>query len=113
MDLLKRFGLRKFVVVVPSIAVREGVLQTLRATEKHLKEHYGNPPYRFSVYDSANLSQVRAFALSDGIEIMVMTIDAFARAENVIRQLRDGQDPLIYWLQPLRPILLLTNPPHL
>jgi len=60
--------------------VREGVLKTLRITDKHLKELYGNPPYRFSVYDSANLSQVRTFALSDGLELMVMTIDAFARA---------------------------------
>ena len=58
-ELFRRFGLRKFIVVVPSIAVREGVLTTLRITDKHLKELYGNPPYRFSVYDSANLSQVR------------------------------------------------------
>jgi restriction endonuclease len=57
-ELFRSFGLRKFIVVVPSIAVREGVLKTLRVTEKHLKELYGNPPYRFCVYDSANLSQV-------------------------------------------------------
>lgn len=61
-ELFRRFGLRKFIIVVPSIAVREGVLKTLKITDKHLKELYGNPPYRFSVYDSANLSQVRTFA---------------------------------------------------
>jgi type III restriction enzyme len=43
LDLFTRFGLRKFIVVVPSIAVREGVLKTLRITDKHLKEFYGNP----------------------------------------------------------------------
>lgn len=115
MDLFKRFGLRKFIIVVPSIAVREGVLKTLRITEKHLKELYGNPPYRFSVYDSANLSQVRAFALSDALEIMVMTIDAFARAENVIRLATDrlqGEKP-IHLIQAVRPILILDEPQNM
>ena len=75
LELYRRYGLRKFIVVVPSVAVREGVLKTLEITEKHLRELYGNAPYRYYVYDSDNLSQVRQFALSDGIEIMVMTID--------------------------------------
>ena len=97
MELFRRFGLRKFVVVVPSVAVREGVLAALRMTDRHLKALYDNPPYRFTVYDSANLSQVRGFALSDGLELMVMTIDAFARAENVIRVATDqlqGEKPI-------------------
>jgi len=115
LDLFTRFGLRKFIVVVPSIAVREGVLKTLRITEKHLKAHYGNPPYRFSVYDSANLSQVRTFALSDGLELMVMTIDAFARAENVIKAATDrlqGEKP-IHLIQAARPVLILDEPQNM
>jgi len=114
-ELFRSFGLRKFIVVVPSIAVREGVLKTLRITEKHLKELYGNPPYRFSVYDSANLSQVRTFALSDGLELMVMTIDAFARAENVIKAATDrlqGEKP-IHLIQAARPVLILDEPQNM
>jgi type III restriction enzyme len=114
-ELFRRFGLRKFIVVVPSIAVREGVLATLRITDKHLKELYGNPPYRFSVYDSANLSQVRTFALSDGLELMVMTIDAFARAENVIKAATDrlqGEKP-IHLVQAARPVLILDEPQNM
>lgn len=114
-ELFRTFGLRKFIVVVPSIAVREGVLATLRMTDKHLKELYGNPPYRFSVYDSANLSQVRTFALSDGLELMVMTIDAFARAENVIKAATDrlqGEKP-IHLIQAARPILILDEPQNM
>jgi type III restriction enzyme len=114
-DLFRKFGLRKFIVVVPSIAVREGVLATLRITDKHLKELYGNPPYRFSVYDSANLSQVRTFALSDGLELMVMTIDAFARAENVIKAATDrlqGEKP-IHLIQAVRPVLILDEPQNM
>ncbi len=114
-DLFRKFGLRKFIVVVPSIAVREGVLKTLKITDKHLKELYGNPPYRFSVYDSANLSQVRTFALSDGLEILVMTIDAFARAENVIKAPTDrlqGETP-IHLIQAARPVLILDEPQNM
>lgn len=115
MELYRRFGLRKFIIVVPSVAVREGVYKTLRITESHLKALYDNPPYRYYVYDSANLSQVRQFALSDGLEVMVMTIDAFARAENVIRRSTDrlqGERPLSL-IQISRPVLVLDEPQNM
>lgn len=111
--LFQQYGLRKFIIVVPSVAVREGVKKTLEVTKKHLDDLYGKPPYRYSVYDSANLNQVRAFALSDGLEVMVMTIDAFKRGETVIRQSREGQDPPIHWLQTLRPVLILDEPQNM
>jgi type III restriction enzyme len=111
--LFQQYGLRKFIIVVPSVAVREGVKKTLDVTKKHLDDLYGKPPYRFAVYDSANLSQVRTFALSDGLEIMVMTIDAFKRGETVIRQSREGQDPPIYWIQAVRPVLILDEPQNM
>jgi len=110
---IQQYGLRKFIVVVPSVAVREGVKKTLDVTKKHLDGLYGKPPYRYSVYDSANHSQVRAFALSDGLEIMVMTIDAFKRGETVIRQSREVQDPPIHWLQAVRPVLILDEPQNM
>ncbi|MDO8532950.1 MAG: DEAD/DEAH box helicase family protein [Dehalococcoidia bacterium] len=115
LDLNGRYGLRKFIVVVPSVAIREGVLKTLAITEKHLKELYGNPPYRYYIYDSENLSLVRQFALSDGIEIMVMTIDSFNKASNVIRQTTDrlqGETP-IHLVQAARPILILDEPQNM
>jgi len=115
MELYKRFGLRKFIIVVPSVAVREGVLKTLKVTQDHLRALYDNPPYRYYVYDSSNLSQVRQFALSDGLELMVMTIDAFARAENVIRQTTDrlqGERPL-HLIQASRPVLILDEPQNM
>ena len=115
LELFRRYGLRKFIVVVPSVAIREGVLKTLKITEKHLKELYGNPTYRYSVYDSANISQVRQFSLSDGVEIMVMTIDSFNKASNVIRQTTDrlqGETP-IHLVQAARPILILDEPQNM
>ena len=115
MEMFRRFGLRKFIVVAPSVAVREGIYKTLQVTETHLNALYDNPPYRYHVYDSANLSQVRQFALSDGIEIMIMTIDAFARTENVIRQSTDrlqGERPLSL-IQASRPVLILDEPQNM
>jgi type III restriction enzyme len=111
--LFQQYGLRKFIVVVPSVAVREGVKKTLDVTKKHLDNLYGKPPYRYSVYESANLSQIRTFALSDGLEIMVTTIDAFKRSETVLRQSREGQEPPICWLQATRPVLLLDEPQNM
>ncbi len=115
LELYQRYGMRKFIVVVPSVAIREGVLKTMRITEHHLLELYGNPPYRYYVYDSENLSQVRQFALSDGVEMMVMTIDSFNKASNVINQGTDrlqGETP-IHLVQAARPILILDEPQNM
>lgn len=112
LELHRRYGMRKYIVVVPSIAVREGVLKSLKVTEAHMRGLYDNAVYRYYVYDSANLTQVRQFALSDAIEIMVMTIDSFKRADVVIRQGRDqlsGETP-IHLIQAARPILILDEP---
>jgi type III restriction enzyme len=115
LELYHRFGMRKFIVVVPSVAIREGVLKTMRMTVRHLLELYGNPPYRYYVYDSENLSQIRQFALSDSVEIMVMTIDSFNKASIVINQNTDrlqGETP-IHLVQRARPILILDEPQNM
>jgi type III restriction enzyme len=115
LELFRRYGLRKFIIVVPSVAVREGVLKTLQITEKHLRALYENIPYRYYSYDSGNLAQVRQFALSDSIEIMVMTIDSFNKASNVINQSTDrlqGETP-IHLIQAARPILILDEPQNM
>ena len=115
LELYHRYGMRKFVVVVPSVAIREGVLKTFKVTRTHLRDLYQNVPYRFCVYDSASLAQVRQFAVSDSVEFMVMTIDSFNKASNVIRQSRDqlsGEVPL-HMIQAARPILILDEPQNM
>ena len=97
LELHRRYGLRKFIVVVPSVAVREGVLKSLKITQDHLRAIYDNVPYRFTVYDSKSIGKVRQFAQSDCVEILVMTIDSFNKDDNVIRQSTDrlqGATPL-------------------
>ena len=115
LELHRRYGMRKFIVVVPSVAIREGVLKTLQVTRKHFRGLYDNVPYRYYAYDSANLSQIRQFALSDTIEIMVMTLAAFNKDANVIRQTTDrlqGETP-IHLVQAARPILILDEPQNM
>ena len=114
-ELFRRYGFRKFVIVVPSVAVREGVLKTLEITKGHFEKEYNNTPSRYYAYDSSNLSQVRQFALSPSIEIMVMTIDSFNKASNVINQTTDrlqGETP-IHLVQAARPILILDEPQNM
>ena len=115
LELFRRYGLRKFIIVVPSVAVREGVLKTLEITQMHLRQLYDNPPYHYYPYDSAKLTQVRQFALSDSVEIMVMTIDSFNKPKNVIFQTTDrlqGDKP-IHYVQATRPILVLDEPQNM
>jgi type III restriction enzyme len=115
LELHRRYGMRKFIVVVPSVAVREGVLKSLKITQQHLRAIYDNVPYRFSTYDSKNIGRVRQFAQSDCVEIMVMTIDSFNKDDNVIRQSTDrlqGATPL-FLVQSARPVLILDEPQNM
>jgi type III restriction enzyme len=115
LELFRRFGLRKFIVVVPSVAIREGVLTDLRITQGHFRDLYGNLPYRYSVYSSTNLAKVRQFALSESVEFLIMTIDSFNKASNIMRQPTDwlqGDTP-IHLVQAARPILILDEPQNM
>lgn len=75
-ELNKRYGFTKFVVVVPSVAIKEGVYHTIETAAEHLKGIYAGAPFDFFIYDSAKLGQVRNFATSPQIQIMVMTVGA-------------------------------------
>jgi type III restriction enzyme len=115
LELFRQYGQRKFKVVVPSVAIREGVLKDLRITQQHFREMFENTPYRFYAYDSGNVHQVRQFALSDSVEFMVMTIDSFNKATNIMRQSTDrllGETP-IHLVQGTRPVLILDEPQNM
>ena len=75
-ELHKRYGFCKFVVVVPSVAIKEGVYKSLQITADHFRGLYANTPFDYFVYDSAKLGQVRNFASSPNIQIMVVTVGA-------------------------------------
>ena len=79
-ELNRLYGFTKFIAVVPSIAIKEGVLKSLQMTEAHFRAMYQNTPYDYFAYNSANLEQVRSFATNDYIQIMVINIDAFRKS---------------------------------
>ena len=76
----KRYGFTKFIIVVPSIAIKEGVHSSLNATKEHFMEKYDNVVYNYFVYDSNHLERIREFATSTNIEIMIINIDAFRKS---------------------------------
>jgi type III restriction enzyme len=115
LELNRAYGFRKFIVVVPSVAIREGVLKTLEITREHFSRLYDNLPYRFYQYDSGNLARVRSFASSNAVEIMVMTLDSFNKDSNIFNRSSDrmmGQKPLDLVRQ-ARPILVLDEPQNM
>ncbi|MEG0528502.1 MAG: DEAD/DEAH box helicase family protein, partial [Longicatena sp.] len=76
-ELYEKYGWSKFIVVVPSIAIREGVKKSFEITADHFKEHYGTKA-RFFIYNSSNLKELDSFSQSDKINVMIINTQAFA-----------------------------------
>lgn len=114
-ELNKTYGLKKFIIVVPSIAIREGVLKNLEITHEHFQTLYGRTPLTYQVYDSRNVSALRNFASSNAIEVLVINIDSFAKDENVINRTNDrltGKRP-IEFIQFTNPIVIVDEPQNM
>ena len=88
-ELNKRYGFTKFVIVVPSVAIKEGVYHTIETAADHLKGLYAGAPFDFFLYDSAKLGQVRNFATSPQIQIMVMTVGAINKFGDEVQALTE------------------------
>ncbi len=78
-ELNRAYSFKKFIVVVPSVAVREGVLKSIEMTKEHFCTLYDNVPFDYFVYDSKKLGQVRQFATSNQIQIMIINIQSFQK----------------------------------
>ena len=79
-ELNKKYGFSKFIIVVPSIAIKEGVNKSIEIMTDEFKMLYDNAIFNSFVYDSNKLEDIRSFAVSDNIEIMVINIDAFRKS---------------------------------
>ena len=113
LELNKRYGFTKFVVVVPSIAIKEGVYKTLQITEEHFRTLYSGTPYEYFLYDSAKLGQVRNFATSSQIQIMVVTVGAINKANvnNLYRENeKSGGERPIDLIKATKPVLIVDEP---
>ena len=112
-EMNRRYGWTKFIIVVPSVAIREGVLQTLKSTRTHFAEVFNKPVMNFTEYDSKRLGALRNFAVSDGIEIMVINIQSFEKELNVINQLNESGDAPIELIRKTRPIVIVDEPQNM
>ena len=120
-ELSRRYGFQKFIIVVPSVAIREGVLKNIEITREHFRSLYNNLPFEHFVYDARKVNRLRQFALSNTLQILVINIDAFRknftgteeeRKSNVIYKESDrlsGRQP-IEFVQAARPIVLIDEP---
>ncbi|MBQ4447799.1 MAG: DEAD/DEAH box helicase family protein [Clostridia bacterium] len=119
-ELNKRYGWSKFIVVVPSIAIREGVKKSFEITTEHFMEQYGKKA-RFFVYNSSNLNQLDSFSASSGINVMIINTQAFAaslkedgrsKESKIIYSKRDefGSRKPIDVIKANRPIIILDEP---
>ncbi|MCP5802124.1 DEAD/DEAH box helicase family protein [Klebsiella pneumoniae] len=113
-ELNKHYGWSKFIIVVPSIAIREGVYKSLQITAEHFLEDYHRQA-RFFIYNSKELHQIESFSSDGGINIMVINVQAFnargADARRIYEELDDFQTRRpIDVIKANRPIMILDEP---
>jgi len=120
-EMNRKYGFTKFIIVVPSVAIKEGANKTLEMTNEHFKNIFDNVNYDYFVYDSSNLEQVRDFATSSDIRIMIINIDAFKKSftdpskdtkANLIHRTNDrlnGMKPIDF-IASTNPIVIIDEP---
>ncbi|GAB4288828.1 MAG: DEAD/DEAH box helicase family protein [Methylophaga sp.] len=113
-EMNKRYGWSKFIIIVPSVAIREGVYKSLQITADHFTEGYGKKA-QFFIYNSKNPHELESFSSDAGINVMVMNIQAFnARGKDnrrIYEELDDFQSRRpIDVIAANRPILILDEP---
>lgn len=120
-ELSQKYGFKKFIIVVPSVAIREGTNKNIEITEEHFKALFNNIEFEYFLYDSKKANRLRQFATSNQIQIMIINIDAFRKdfsdseddkKSNVIFKESDklsGRKP-IEFVQATKPIVIIDEP---
>ena len=112
-ELNRRYGFAKFVIVVPSVAIKEGVYKSLQIMEEHFRGIYANVPFEYFFYDSIKLVQVRNFATSSQIQIMVVTVGAINKKDvnNLYKDSeKTGGEKPIDLIKATRPVIIVDEP---
>lgn len=116
-ELNRKYGFSKFAIVVPSVAIKEGVYKSLEIMEEHFRGLYANVPFskgnNYFLYDSAKLGQVRNFATSSQIQVMVVTVGAINKKDvnNLYKESEKvGGEKPIDLIRATHPILIVDEP---
>lgn len=115
-ELAKKYNFTKFVILVPSVAIKEGVTTSIKLMSSHFHDLYATP-FNSTVYSGNNAEEVQSFATSTSVQILIMTIDSLRGDKNtrVIHQSRDklnGLRPIDY-LRATRPIVIMDEPQNM
>lgn len=111
-ELNKVYGFAKFIIVVPSVPIREGTTKSIQIMREHFKELYDQVPFDAFVYDSKKLGQVRQFSSANKIQIMVINIQAFEKEQNIINRENDrlsGNKPIDF-IRATNPFVIIDEP---
>ena len=115
-ELFAKYGFKKFIIVVPSVAIREGVLKSIELMKEHFMQLYNKAPFNHFVYDSKRVNELRGFAIGNELQLMIINIDSFNKASNnVIHQYNDrlsGRKP-IEFIQATNPIVIMDEPQNM
>lgn len=116
-ELAQKYNFTKFVILVPSVAIREGVNTSIELMREHFRGLYPALPFDPSVYSGKSAEEVQAFATATNVQILVMTIDSIRGDANsrIIHQTRDklqGLRPIDY-LKATRPVVIMDEPQNM
>jgi type III restriction enzyme len=116
-ELAQHYGFGKFIILVPSVAIREGVNTSIRLMREHFRDLYPALPFDAGVYRGDRAEEVQAFATATGVQMLVMTIDSVRGNANtrIIHQTRDrlnGLRPIDY-LKATRPVVIMDEPQNM
>jgi len=109
-ELNRVYGFKKFVVVVPSVAIREGTMKNLAITRSHFAADYAQVPCVHILYDSGRLTDLRHFAQSDALSVLVINIDSFAKDSNRIKQKGERAFAPIEYIRAVNTIVIIDEP---
>ncbi|MDD5458481.1 MAG: DEAD/DEAH box helicase family protein [Phycisphaerae bacterium] len=111
-ELNRQYGFKKFIIVVPSLAIKEGVLKNLQITKEHFDMLYEKPEIDFYLYDPKKRGLARNFATTNSLQVLVLNIDQFSKADNIIHQESDWGRPIDY-IQAVNPIVIVDEPQNM
>ena len=114
-ELYQKYGFTKYVIVVPSIAIREGVKKSIDLMKDHFAELYNNVQYDSYIYDSDKLTYLRQFSQANTIQILIINLDAFNKETNVIHRPNENLNGLkpIHFINQVRPIVIMDEPQNM
>lgn len=115
-ELNKKYGFSKFVIVVPSVAIYQGVKKSWEITQDHFKTIYGNNFFALRPYDSTRIQEVKTFATAKNVEVLLITLAAFNSTTNNLYKSTDklpGEFLPYEYIQKTRPIVILDEPQNM